>query len=221
MKRFVFFILTLLALFVCTGCAVNKTATRDNFKYDRARIGATRRVAVVGFVGEVKRDKSRLAIRQIFQEKLAEFRRFYIIPDDSVRQVVIDMGVPETPQGYNLDALRRVARKLRADGVIYGENFSSEAVTGQGKYIWGGKDVLPHFHAVLVTPSGQIIWKAWAEGEAGKETKLKKTLTLGLIGDEEQILEAVGNALTALADYLVRSELPSGVDTHSHMIQQQ
>jgi hypothetical protein len=62
-----------------------------------------------------------------------------------------------------------------------------------------------------------VIWKAWAEGEAGKETKLKKTLTLGLLGEEEQVLEAIGNALSALADYLVRSELPSGVDTHPHV----
>ncbi len=220
MKRFVILINVLMALFTFVGCAVNKKATRDNFKYDRARISATQRVAIMGFVGEVKRDKSRIAIRQIFQEKLAEFHRFYIIPDDSVRQVVLDMGVQELPQGYNLDALRRVARKLRAEGVIYGENYSMQASTGQGKYIWGGKDVLPHFHAVLVTSKGQVIWKAWAEGEAGKETKLKKTLTLGLIGDEEQILEAVGNALTALADYLVRSELPSGVDTHPHVVQQ-
>jgi hypothetical protein len=199
------------------GCAYHRGTPKDSFKYDRARINATRRVAVVGFVGEVQRDKSRIAIRQIFEEKLAEFRRFYIVPDDSVRQVVIDMGVRELPQGYTVDALRRVARRLRADGVIYGENFSTEATTGQAKYIWGDKDVLPHFHAVLVTPQGQVIWKAWAEGEADKETKLKKSLTLGLIGDQEQALEAVGNALTILADYLVRSELPSGVDTHPHV----
>jgi len=219
MKRSAIFIGATISLVGMAGCAVNKTASKDGFKYDRARISATRRVAIMGFVGEVKRDKSRLAIRQIFQEKLAEFRRFYVIPDDSVRQAVLDMGVREMPQGYNLDALRRVARKLRADGVIYGENYSTEATTGQGKYIWGDKDVLPHFHAALVTPPGQVIWKAWAEGEAGKETKLKKTLTLGLIGDEEQVLEAVGNALTALADYLVRSELPSGIDTHPHLQQ--
>lgn len=218
MKRFVILIH---ALLLVSGCAVNKSATRDTFKYDRARINATRRVVVMGFVGEAKRDKSRIALRQIFQEKLAEFRRFYIVPDDSVRQVVLDMGVQEMPQGYNLDALRRVAKKVRADAVIFGENYSTQATIGQSKYIWGGKDVLPHFHAVLITAPGQIIWKGWAEGEAGKETKLKKTLTLGLIGDEEQILEAIGNALTALADYLVRAELPSGVDTHPHVVQQQ
>jgi hypothetical protein len=219
MKRWMVLITVLGISLTMAGCAFNKTAVKDSFKYDRARIAATRRVAVMGFVGEVKRDKSRIAVRQIFQEKLAEFRRFYIIPDDSVRQIVLGMGVQELPQSYNLDALRRVARKLRAEGVIFGENYSAQATTGQGKYIWGGKDVLPHFHAVLVTPQGQVIWKAWAEGEAGKETKLKKTLTLGLIGDEEQVLEAVGNALTALADYLVRSELPSGVDTHPHLVQ--
>jgi len=217
MKRLAILINTWVVLVIITGCAVNKTTTRDSFKYDRARINATRRLVVMGFVGEVKRDKSRLAIRQIFQEKLAEFRRFYIIPDDSVRQVVLDMGIQELPQSYNLEALRRVARKLRADGVIYGENYSAAATTGQAKYIWGEKDVIPHFHAALVTSQGQIIWKAWAEGEAGKDTKLKKTLTLGLLGEEEQVLEAVGNALTALADYLVRSELPSGVDTHPHV----
>ncbi|MDZ7304650.1 MAG: hypothetical protein ONB44_21190 [candidate division KSB1 bacterium] len=216
MKRFPLFIGLLFAIFLLAACAVNK-ATKEPFKYDRARIGTIRRVAVMGFVGEVKRDKSRIALRQIFQEKLAEFRRFYIIPDDSVRQVVIDYGVRELPQGYNVNELRRVARKLRADGVIYGENFSTQATEGQGKYLLGGKDLLPHFHAILVTPQGQIIWKAWAEGEAGKETQLKKTLTLGLIGEEEQVLEAVGNAMTALADYLVRGELPSAIDTHPHI----
>jgi hypothetical protein len=216
MKKFFAFMGALSIVIALFGCAYKKAAPKDSFKYDRARLNATRRVAVIGFVGEVQRDKSRIAIRQIFQEKLAEFRRFYIIPDDSVRQVVLDMGIRELPQGYNIVDLRRVARKLRADGVIYGENFSVQATTGQGKYIWGDKDVLPHFHAVLATAQGQVIWKAWAEGEAGKETQLKKTLTLGLIGDEEQVLEAVGNALTTLADYLVRGELPSGVDTHSH-----
>jgi hypothetical protein len=219
MKHFVVLI-SAIAFAALSGCAANKTATRDNFKYDRAQINATRRVAIVGFVGEVKRDQSRIAIRHIFQEKLAGFRRFYIIPDDSVRQAVLDMGIRELPQGYNLDELRRVAKKLRADGIIHGENYSTEASSGQAKYIWGDKDLMPHFHAILLSPQGQIIWKAWAEGEAGKETKLKKTLTLGLIGDEEQVLEAVGNALTALADYLVRGELPSGVDTHPHLIQQ-
>jgi hypothetical protein len=204
---------------VLAGCA-GGSRTSEVFKYDRARIGETRRLAVMGFVGEVKRDKSRIAIRQIFQEKLSEFRRFYIIPDDSVRQVVIDLGIREMPQGFNLADIRRVARKLRADAVVYGENFSTYATTDQGKYILGGKDLLPHFHAVLATPEGRIIWKAWAEGEAGKETQLKKTLTLGLIGEEEQVREAVGNALTVLSDYLVRGELPSGIDTHPHIIQQ-
>jgi len=220
MRPCLIFINLLAALFLFAGCAVNRSSTKEGYKYDRAQITATRRIAVMGFVGEVKRDKSRIAVRQIFQEKLSEFRRFYIIPDDSVRQVVLDMGIQELPQSYQLDAIRRVARKLRAEAVIFGENYSTQATIGQAKYIWGDKDVLPHFHAVLANSQGRIIWKAWAEGEAGKDTKLKKTLTLGLIGDEEQVLEAVGNALTTLADYLVRSELPSGVDTHPHLVQQ-
>lgn len=214
MKRFIFNISAAASVLALIACA---SGTKETFKYDRARIGATRRVAIMGFVGEVKRDKSRIAIRQIFQEKLAEFRRYYLIPDDSVRQAVIDLGIREMPQGYNLTELSRVARKLRADGVVYGENYSTHATTDQGKYILGGKDLLPHFHAILVTPRGQIVWKAWAEGEAGKDTQLKKTLTLGLLGEEEQAREAIGNALTALADYLVRGELPSGIDTHPHI----
>jgi hypothetical protein len=62
-----------------------------------------------------------------------------------------------------------------------------------------------------------IIWKAWADGVAGKETQLKKKLTLGLAGEEEQQREAVENAMEALADYLVRGELPAGIDTNPHV----
>jgi hypothetical protein len=186
------------------------------FKYDRPQISAVKRLAVLGFVGEIKSGASRISMRQMFQSALADFRRYYIIPDDSVRQTVIDMGVKETPQGYDVSALRRVARELKADAVLYGENFSTYATEKQGKYILGGKDLLPHFHALLMTGEGLIIWKAWAEGVAGKETQLKKKLTLGLAGDEEQQREAVENALQTLADYLVRGELPSAVDTNPH-----
>jgi len=202
-----------------TGCA---GASKEGvFKYDRAQITAMQRLAVMGFVGEIKSGTSRLAVRQIFQTKLADFRRFYIIPDDSVRQAVIDMGIRETPQGFDISALRQAAKKLSANAILYGENFSTFATEKQGKYILGGKDLLPHFHSALITTEGQIIWKAWADGQAGKETQLKKKLTLGLAGDEEQQLEAVENAMTTLADYLVRGELPSGIDTNPHAAAQQ
>jgi hypothetical protein len=214
MKRFSLSFFAAAAMLMLVGCAGKTT---EAFKYDRARLGQIRRLAVMGFVGEVKRDKSRIAIRQIFQEKLADFRRFYIVPDDSVRQAVIDFGIQEMPYGYNIYEIRRVARKLRADAVVYGENYSSLATAEQGKYILGGKDLLPHFHAALITSDGKVIWKAWAEGEAGKETQLKKTLTLGLLGEDEQVREAISNTLTVLADYLVRGELPSGIDTHPHV----
>lgn len=206
----------LIATFV--GCAGAKK--EGVFKYDRAQIAALQRLAVMGFVGEVKSGTSRIAIRQIFQTKLAEFRRFYIIPDDSVRQVVIDMGAKETPQGFEVATLRRVAKKLSADAILFGENFSTYATEKQGKYILGGKDLLPHFHGALITTDGLIIWKAWADGQAGKETQLKKKLTLGLAGDEEQQREAVESALETLADYLVRGELPAGIDTNPHVAAQ-
>jgi len=196
------------------GCGGTK---KDGvFKYDRPQISAVKRLAVMGFVGEIKSGTSRISMRQIFQTTLSDFRRYYIIPDDSVRQMIIDMGVKETPQGFDIAALRRVAKELKADAVLYGENFSTYATEKQGKYILGGKDLLPHFHAMLMTGEGLIIWKAWAEGIAGKETQLKKKLTLGLAGDEDQQREAVENALQTLADYLVRGELPSAVDTNPH-----
>ncbi len=201
-------------LVVIAGCGGTKK--EGMFKYDRPQISAVKRLAVLGFVGEIKSGTSRIAMRQIFQTTLSDFRRYYIIPDDSIRQVVIDMGVKETPQGYDIASLRRVARELKADAVLYGENFSTYATEKQGKYILGGKDLLPHFHAMLMTGEGLIIWKAWAEGSAGKETQLKKKLTLGLAGDEDQQREAVENALQTLADYLVRGELPSAVDTNPH-----
>jgi len=112
--------------------------------------------------------------------------------------------------------LRRVAKELKADAVLYGENYCSFATEEQGKYILGGKDLLAHFHAMLMNGEGMIVWKAWADGTAGKDTQLKKKLTLGLAGDEEQQREAVENALQTLADYLVRGELPSAVDTNPH-----
>lgn len=196
------------------GCGGTKK--EGLFKYDRPQISAVKRLAVLGFVGEIKSGTSRISMRQIFQTTLSDFRRYYIVPDDSVRQVIIDMGVKETPQGFDIAALRRVAKELKADAVLYGENFSTYATEKQGKYILGGKDLLPHFHAMLMTGEGLIIWKAWAEGTAGKETQLKKKLTLGLAGDEDQQREAVENALQTLADYLVRGELPSAVDTNPH-----
>lgn len=196
------------------GCA--GTSKEGVFKYDRAQISATKRLAVMGFVGEIKSGTSRIAMRQIFQTTLADFRRFYIIPDDSVRQAVIDMGIRETPQGVDIPSLRRLAKELKADAVVYGENYSSYATEQQGKYVLGGKDLLPHFHALMMNGEGMIIWKAWADGAAGKDTQLKKKLTLGLAGDEDQQREAVENALQTLADYLVRGELPSAVDTNPH-----
>jgi len=210
-----FRILAIGALIVSiAGCGgTNKEGV---FKYDRPQISAVKRLAVMGFVGEIKSGTSRISVRQIFQTTLSDFRRYYIIPDDSVRQMIIDMGVKETPQGFDIAALRRVAKELKADAVLYGENFSTYATEKQGKYILGGKDLLPHFHAMLMTGEGLIIWKAWAEGIAGKETQLKKKLTLGLAGDEDQQREAVENALQTLADYLVRGELPSAVDTNPH-----
>ncbi len=206
-----------LALLMATiiGCA--GSSKEGVYKYDRAQLSAMQRLAVMGFVGEIKLGTSRLAVRQIFQNQLAEFRRFYLVPDDSVRQMIIDMSIQETPQGYDIAAVRKIAKKLAVNAVVYGENFSSFATEKQGKYILGGKDLLPHYHASLITPDGQIIWKAWANGEAGKETQLKKKLTLGLAGDEEQQQEAVENAMTTLADYLVRGELPSGIDTNPHV----
>jgi hypothetical protein len=197
------------------GCAGSNK--EGMFKYDRGQISVMKRIAVMGFVGEIKSGTSRIAMRQIFQTKLADFRRFYIIPDDSVRQAVIDMGIKETPQGFDVASVRRLAKEMKADAILYGENFSTYATEKQGKYILGGKDLLPHFHAALITPEGLIIWKAWADGVAGKETQLKKKLTLGLAGEEEQQREAVENAMEALADYLVRGELPAGIDTNPHV----
>jgi len=201
-------------IFSLAGCGGAKK--EGVFKYDRPQISAVKRLVVMGFVGEIKSGVSRISMRQIFQTTLSDFRRYYIVPDDSVRQVIIDMGVKEMPQGFDIPSLRRVAKELRADAILYGENFSTYATEKQGKYILGGKDLLPHFHAMLMTGEGLIIWKAWAEGVAGKETQLKKKLTLGLAGDEEQQREAVENALQTLADYLVRGELPSAVDTNPH-----
>jgi len=202
-----------LILMSCAG------QSSEVFKYDRSSVQSARRIAVMGFVGEVQQDRSRIAIRKLFQEKLAEMRRFYLIPDDSIRQAVIDLNVQELPIGYGLADLRRVAKRVQADAVVYGENFSSVAREGQGQYILGGKDLVPHFHAALVTKDGRVVWKAWSEGEAQRETQLKKKLTLGLVGADEQAREAVESALVTLADYLVRAELPSGIDTHPHSLQ--
>ncbi len=120
-NKFKFYFLIILLTIVFSSCFWKKNYVKKTFVRENIDISYIKKVAVLPFENHSKQENAGEIVRDIVTTDILSKKLFDIVGKSIVNAVIADeVGPEENELGYEKEVLKRIAKRLKVNGLILG-----------------------------------------------------------------------------------------------------